>query len=164
LHTELALDALEMAIWRRLLQDLTGLIHHSDRGVQYPSIRYTGRLAEAGAVCSVGSRGDSYDNALAETVNGLFKPNSFVVADRGGRSSTHDLATVLSRTGDRGVGRLAEPHTSAQRYRRRTAGRIRGYYQSTPRPTPRDSKPLSLHKTQGDSAWVWLFTGLATPS
>jgi putative transposase len=73
LHAELALDALEMAIWRRQRQDLGGLIHHSDRGVQYLSIRYTERLAEAGAVCSVGSRGDSYDNALAETVNGLYK-------------------------------------------------------------------------------------------
>jgi putative transposase len=61
LHADLALDALEMAIWRRHRQDLTGLIHHSDRGVQYLSIRYTERLADAGAVCSVGSRGDSYD-------------------------------------------------------------------------------------------------------
>ena len=50
-----------------------GLIHHSDRGVQYLSIRYTERLAEAGAVTSVGSRGDSYDNALAESVIGLYK-------------------------------------------------------------------------------------------
>ena len=73
LHTDLALDALVMAIWRRQRQDLTGLIHHSDRGVQYLSIRYTERLAEAGAMCSVGSRGDSYDNALAESVNGLYK-------------------------------------------------------------------------------------------
>jgi putative transposase len=73
LHTELALDALEMAIWRRQRKDLSGLIHHSDRGVQYLSIRYTERLAEAGAVCSVGSRGDSSDNALAEAVNGLYK-------------------------------------------------------------------------------------------
>ena len=73
LHAELALDALEMAIWRRQRQDLSGLIHHSDRGVQYLSIRYTERLADAGAVCSVGSRGDSYDNALAEAVNGLYK-------------------------------------------------------------------------------------------
>jgi putative transposase len=73
LHAELALDALEMAIWRRQRHDLTGLIHHSDRGVQYLSIRYTERLADAGAVCSVGSRGDSYDNALAEAVNGLYK-------------------------------------------------------------------------------------------
>jgi putative transposase len=72
LRTDLALDALEMAIWRRQVQ-LEGLVHHSDRGSQYLAIRYTERLAEAGAVTSVGSRGDSYDNALAETVIGLYK-------------------------------------------------------------------------------------------
>jgi putative transposase len=72
LRTGLALDALEMAIWRRQAQ-LDGLVHHSDRGSQYLSIRYTERLAEAGAVTSVGSRGDSYDNALAETIIGLYK-------------------------------------------------------------------------------------------
>jgi transposase InsO family protein len=60
LRTDLALDALEMAIWRRQAQ-LDGLVHHSDRGSQYLAIRYTERLAEAGAVTSVGSRGDSYD-------------------------------------------------------------------------------------------------------
>jgi putative transposase len=73
LHAELALDALEMAIWSRRSEHLDGLVHHSDRGVQYLAIRYTERLAEAGAVRSVGSRGDSYDNALAETVVGLYK-------------------------------------------------------------------------------------------
>jgi putative transposase len=73
LHAELALDALEMAIWSRRSDDLSSLVHHSDRGIQYLAIRYTERLAEAGAVRSVGSRGDSYDNALAETVNGLYK-------------------------------------------------------------------------------------------
>lgn len=73
LRADLTLDALEMAIWQRNGRDLSQLVHHSDRGVQYLSIRYTERLAEAGAVGSVGSRGDSYDNALAETVNGLFK-------------------------------------------------------------------------------------------
>src|SRR6266702_8550147 len=67
-RAELALDALEMAIWSRGTTDLKGLVHHSDRGVQYLAIRYTERLANAGAVCSVGSRGDSYDNALAESV------------------------------------------------------------------------------------------------
>ena len=81
LHADLALDALEMAIWRRQRDDLTGLIHHSDRGVQYLAIRYTERLAEAGAVGSVGSRGDSYDNALAEAVNGLYKAE--VIRKRG---------------------------------------------------------------------------------
>jgi putative transposase len=75
LRTDLALDALEMAIWRRRREqaDLSGLVHHSDRGRQYLSIRYTERLADAGAVASVGSKGDSYDNALAESFNGLFK-------------------------------------------------------------------------------------------
>ncbi len=72
LRTDLALDALEMAIWRRR-EDIGGLVHHSDRGSQYLAIRYTERLAEAGAVTSVGSRGDSYDNALAETIIGLYK-------------------------------------------------------------------------------------------
>jgi putative transposase len=73
LRTDLALDALEMAIWARRDEDLDGLVHHSDRGVQYLAVRYTERLAEAGAVASVGSKGDSFDNALAETVNGLYK-------------------------------------------------------------------------------------------
>ena len=71
LRADLALDALEMAIWAR--KDIENLVHHSDRGVQYLAIRYSERLAEEGAVTSVGSRGDSYDNALAETVNGLYK-------------------------------------------------------------------------------------------
>jgi len=75
LRTDLALDALEMAIWRREGREepLDGLVCHSDRGVQYLAIRYTDRLADIGAVTSVGSRGDSYDNALAESTIGLYK-------------------------------------------------------------------------------------------
>jgi len=63
LYTDLALDALQMAIWRRQAAgaDLTGLVHHSDRGVQYRAVRYTQRLSETDAVTSVGSKGDSYD-------------------------------------------------------------------------------------------------------
>jgi putative transposase len=72
LRAELALDALEMAIWSRR-SALCGLVHHTDRGGQYLAIRYTERLADVGAVASVGSRGDSYDNALAESVVGLYK-------------------------------------------------------------------------------------------
>jgi putative transposase len=72
LRAELALDALEMAIWSRR-RGLDGLVHHTDRGGQYLAIRYSERLAEVGAVASVGSRGDSYDNALAESVIGLYK-------------------------------------------------------------------------------------------
>jgi putative transposase len=72
MRTDLPLDALEMALWQRDVH--TGqLVHHSDRGSQYLSIRYTERLTEAGASVSVGSKGDSYDNALAETVIGLYK-------------------------------------------------------------------------------------------
>jgi len=67
------LDALEQALHDRRPLQGNGLIHHSDRGVQYVSIKYTERLAEAGIEPSVGSVGDSYDNALAETINGLFK-------------------------------------------------------------------------------------------
>jgi transposase InsO family protein len=73
LRADLALDALEMAIWTRRAERLDGLVHHSDRGVQYLAIRYTERLAVEGAVASVGSRGDSYDNAMAESINSLYK-------------------------------------------------------------------------------------------
>lgn len=72
-QTDFVLDALEQALYDRRLARDGGLIHHSDRGVQYVSIRYTERLAEAGVEASVGSVGDSYDNALAETINGLYK-------------------------------------------------------------------------------------------
>lgn len=71
--TDFVLDALEQALYARSPKHEEGLIHHSDRGVQYVSIRYTERLAEANIQPSVGSRGDSYDNALAETINGLYK-------------------------------------------------------------------------------------------
>ena len=71
LKSDIALDALEQALHARTPDD--GLIHHSDRGVQYLSIRYSERLTKAGILPSVGSVGDSYDNALAETVNGLYK-------------------------------------------------------------------------------------------
>jgi putative transposase len=73
LRAALALDALEMAIFAREGQIGGDLVHHSDRGVQYTSIRYTQRLEDIGAVRSVGSKGDSYDNAAAEAVNSLYK-------------------------------------------------------------------------------------------
>jgi len=94
LAADLALDALEMAIWARGDEALDDLVHHSDRGVQYLSIRYTERLAEAGAVTSVGSRGDSYDNALAESVNSLYKGE--LIRRRGPWRSVDDveLATL----------------------------------------------------------------------
>jgi len=94
LRADLAIDALEMAIWTRRDEDLAGLVHHSDRGVQYLAIRYTERLAESGVVGSVGSKGDSYDNALAESVNGLYK--SELIYNRGPWRNVEDveLATL----------------------------------------------------------------------
>jgi len=73
--TALPLDALEMALWVRARagQDVTGVIQHSDAGSQYTAIRYAERLADAGAIASIGTVGDSYDNALAESVIGLYK-------------------------------------------------------------------------------------------
>jgi len=93
LRADLALDALEMAIWSRD-ESLEGLVHHSDRGVQYLSIRYTERLAAEGAVTSVGSRGDSYDNAMAESTIGLYK--SELITMRGPWRTVEDveLATL----------------------------------------------------------------------
>jgi transposase InsO family protein len=73
LQTDFVLDALDQAIYERCGEDVSDLIHHSDRGRQYLAMRYTERLADAGIEPSVGSRGDSYDNALAESVIGLFK-------------------------------------------------------------------------------------------
>jgi putative transposase len=94
LRAELALDALEMAIWNRNDDRLDRLVHHSDRGVQYLSIRYSERLAAEGAITSVGSRGDSYDNAMAESIIGLYK--SELITMRGPWRSVDDveLATL----------------------------------------------------------------------
>ena len=96
LRTDLALDALNMGLWTRQRDghDTHQLVHHSDRGVQYVAIRYTERIAEAGAVASVGSRGDSYDNALAEAFNSLFKAE--LVRNRGPWKSIDDLEIAVA--------------------------------------------------------------------
>lgn len=74
LRKDLALDALTMAVFSRSRSGpVAGVVHHSDRGSQYLSVKYSQRLAEAGAVASAGSEGDSYDNAAAESFNGLYK-------------------------------------------------------------------------------------------
>ena len=89
LRSDLALDALEQAIYDRQEDGADRLVHHSDRGVQYLSIRYTERLAEAGIEPSVGSKGDSYDNALAESVIGLYKTE--VIRRRGPWHGVEDV-------------------------------------------------------------------------
>ena len=95
MRASLALDALEMAVSARLRtgQQVAGVIHHSDRGSQYLAIRYTTRLEQAGAVASAGSKGDSYDNALAETIIGLYKAE--LIRHRG---PWHSVALVEAAT------------------------------------------------------------------
>jgi len=96
LRTDLALDALNMGLWtrQRAGHDISALVHHSDRGVQYLAVRYSERLAEAGAVASVGSRGDSYDNAMAEAFNSVFKAE--LVRHRGPWKSIDDLEIAVA--------------------------------------------------------------------
>lgn len=101
LRTDLALDALDMGFWERQRagQDVIGLIHHSDAGVQYRAIRYTERLAEADAVASVGTVGDSYDNAMAEAFNSLFKAECIrnpVMRPKGGWASIRDVEIAVA--------------------------------------------------------------------
>jgi transposase InsO family protein len=101
LRTDLALDALDMGLWarQRAGQNVAGLTHHSDRGVQYRAIRYTERLAEAQAVASVGSKGDSYANAMAEAFNSLFKAECIrnpVLRPVGGWKSISDVEIAVA--------------------------------------------------------------------
>jgi len=101
MRTDLALDALDMGLWerRRAQQNLDGLVHHSDRGVQYRAIRYTERLEEADAVASVGSKGDSYDNAMAEAFNSLFKAECIrnpAMRPKGGWKSVIDVELAVA--------------------------------------------------------------------
>jgi len=95
LCTDLALDALNMGLWTRQRDghDTSALVHHSDRGVQYIAIRYTERLAEAGAVASVGSKGDSYD-AMADAFNSLFKAE--LVRNHGPWKNIDDLEVAVA--------------------------------------------------------------------
>ena len=97
MNTQLVLDAIDHAIWTRAregITDLSGLIDHHDRGSQYTSIAYTERLAEAGIDASIGAKGDSYDNALAESINGLYKTE--LIKPRGPwRTADHvEIATL----------------------------------------------------------------------
>ena len=94
MRVDLALDALEQAIWTRQSENLEGLVHHSDRGVQYLSIRYTERLAEEGAITSVGCRGDSYDHAMAESIIGLYKSELITMQGRWRTVADIELAAL----------------------------------------------------------------------
>ena len=114
LRSDLAIDALEMAVWNRTRdgQVLDGLVHHSDKGVQYLAIRYSERLAENDIVASVGSTGDSYDNAMAEAFNSLYKWELIYPKDRGGASTTSSSPRLVTSTGSTTVGSTARSPTT----------------------------------------------------
>lgn len=132
LKTDLALHALEQAIWdrHRAGADLDGLVHHSDRGVQYLSVRYTERLADNGVVNSVGSRGDSYDNALAESINGLYKTE--LVRNKGPWRGLDDLELATLEWVDwfnhrrlfHELGRIPPAEFEDLHYRQQLSGRV----------------------------------------
>jgi len=137
LRTDLALDALEQAIWAR---DLDGdLVHHSDAGGQYLSIRYTERLAEAGIEPSVGSVGDSYDNALAETIIGLYKTE--LIGQRGPWKGLDDVEYATLEWVDWfNHRRLLEPIGNIP-----PAQKEDTYYRQKSPTNPEGLKPTSLH-------------------
>ena len=113
-HAGFVLDALEQALHERRPVHRGGLVHHSDRGSQYVSIRYTERLAEAGIEPSVGSVGDSYDNALAETINGLYKAE--LIHRRGPWRSSEAVEFAAD------LGRLVQQSPAAGAHRQHPAG------------------------------------------
>jgi transposase InsO family protein len=94
MRTDFVLDALDQALHQRGDDAVAGLVHHSDRGIQYVSMRYTERLGDAGIAPSVGSRGDSYDNALAESVIGLYKTEVIGRRDRWRNLEAVEFATL----------------------------------------------------------------------
>ena len=152
LRSDLAIDALEMAVHnrRRAGADLDQLIHHSDRGVQYLCVRYSERLAENDIVASVGSKGDSYDNALVECFNGLYKweliyPKGPWTGPRGRRVRHPHLRRLVQPP--------TPPRPDRTRPRLHHPGRVRGRPlpsdQSPPR--RRQDQPPSLYETRGAS-------------
>jgi putative transposase len=145
LRTDLALDALEMAIFNRSDRSLEGLVHHSDRGVQYLAIRYTERLAAAGAVASVGSRGDSFDNAMAESTIGSTRPSSSAAEDPGTGSTMSSSPPSSTSTGSTTAACTASSDSSHPPSSK-TAITVK-----PPRPSrPRPNSP-SLYRTRGGS-------------
>ena len=154
MRTEMVLDALEMARRSRGGRRLVGLVAHSDAGSQFTSLRFTERLDEIGARPSIGTVADSYDNALAETTNGLYKAECAYGPDTR-RLARHRPA----RTRHPGLGALVQPATAPWPLQRHPASRIRSSVLRCPQDHPNrgwKTKPMSLQQSQSGSVWcVW---------
>lgn len=148
MRTDMVIDALHMAAWNRDVLDLEGLRAHSDAGSQFTSILWGEQLAQLGAVPSIGTVGDSYDNALAETVNGYYKAELIYGPEQGPLAQRRRGRTRHPR-----VGPLAQQPAPPQPLRRRAAGRVRGHLHCrTSRPTSgwepinrASGKPRAIH-------------------
>ena len=147
LRTDLTLDALEMGIWtrQRAERDVSGLVHHSDRGVQYLAVRYTQRVAEVGAVTSVGTTGDSYEIALAEALNSLFKAE--LIRNKGPWKNIDDLEIAVAKYVHwfnhrrlHGEISLVPPPAHENHY-----------FRHNPAPATAGAPVQSLHTTQGET-------------
>jgi putative transposase len=142
--TDLPLDALEMALWSRK-DAVTDVVHHSDRGSQYTSIRYTERLIDAGARCSVGTTGDSYDNALAESTIGLYKAELVKKKAPWKTVDELEIATLIwvdwynHQRLHSSIGDIPPVEYEAN------------YYAATGSEKTQSRYPRSLHQTRGDS-------------
>ena len=136
LRSDLAIDALEMAVFNRRRQgaDLSQLTHHSDRGVQYLSVRYSQRLADNSIVASVGSKGDSFDNAMAESFNGLYKCE--LIYKQGPWSGLDDVEFATPR-----IRRLVQQPTPPRRDRTRSRVHDPGSLRDRPLPSTGLSRP-----------------------
>lgn len=152
MRTDLPLDALEMALWQRGRQRPVQpgtLIHHSGRGCQCVSFRYTTRLTDLGVTASVGSVADSYDNAMAEALNATFKTE--LIHRRTWR--TRDQVEYAR------MGRLVQPPPAAHRNRRRSTGRVRDHLPSFTQHTGANRRQLErtppnpVDSTAADDRW-----------
>lgn len=160
LRTDLALDALDMGLWARgrAGHDVTGLVHHSDRGVRNRAIRDTERLAEAEAAASVGSKDDSHDNAMAEALNPPFGAECIrnpAMRPISGRKTAADVETTAAEHVDwfnhrRLHGELG-PAPPTEHETTHRAAQTNQHYRNTPILT-RDQNQPNPHKTRGDSS------------
>ena len=148
MRTEMVLDAIEMARWSRGARH-EDLRCHSDAGSQFTSIRYGERLAEIGATPSIGTVGDSYDNALAETVNGYYKPNSSAGPHARGRGRRSRTSNSRPSAGCTGTTLNASTVTSATS--RPPSSRTRSMLSQATAICWSESNSASLHQTQGAS-------------